>query len=147
MAGLVRINYPEVSGHLYGSTEYYQVELVRKSTFWKYIVVNRNGAMDMVANTIEVNDTAGAVSPYPGLTFSAVGAVPNPGLSFKGLETAVFLSDQAVPFFEAPKTGIELVERIGGNPKVILPDLPNPSVRNSVKQDGINEVSEIFVFV
>lgn len=147
---LIRLRYNDATDHIYGDTEEYVLNLQVKSTHWKYFVVDKHGKVDMQNNSIVLTDTTGAaVSPYPNVAFNLVGgAIPHPTIQVQGQDTAVFASDQPLPFFEAPKLNIEIREQdLPTTDKLLIENAPNPTVFSSVKEDGGLEHTEILVFV
>jgi hypothetical protein len=147
MIGILRLKYESGTGHLYGNTEHYAIQFVRKETKWKYYVINKNGAVDMALNTLFISNPDGGTPPYPNVSFSASGAVPHPNIAIGDLPTAIFEADQDMPLFETPKLNLQLIEKVGTIDKTLLENLPNPTVYTSLKKVGPDEISEIYVFV
>jgi hypothetical protein len=139
--GLIEINYEE------NSLEKYTAQLLRKESYWKYIIVNKNNLIDFSSEELELNDTSGsASSPYDIYTFTNT-VQPDADVSIEGCETAVFTSDALIPCYEVPKLNLQL-KRVSGPPDTIdielKSHLPNPVVHGKVNED--NE-SEIYVFI
>ncbi len=145
--GILRLTYTSGTAHLYNDTEHYAVQFARKKTRWKYYVMNKNGAVDMVGNTLLITNPDGITPPYPNVSFAASGTIPHPSIAIGNLQTAVFEADQEMPLFENPKLNLQLIEQNGGVDRILLEHLPNPSVYTSIKNTGVNEISEMYVFV
>lgn len=123
----------------------FQPSFARRKTRWKYYVVNKstNGSF----TGMNINDSLGALSPYPAITFTGPTAENN----VSGAETKSFISGSSpgdlIPFYESAKQGIEL--RNGTT--VLVDDLPNPS-RNIVAGEKPTlitdpDITQIFVFI
>ncbi|MGB3182871.1 MAG: hypothetical protein WBB45_15880 [Cyclobacteriaceae bacterium] len=120
----------------------YDLTLTRKSTFWKYYIVNKTGRTDLGTTTLDLTDTSGdSGTPYATYSFTR-GPVPDP-TAIQGLETVVFTSDSQIPFHEQPKLGLSLTRTPDDNP-VLFDHLPNPSA--TAVPNSANE-SEIYVFI
>lgn len=63
--GIVELVYDSVSDHLYGNTEEYKLHFSGAATFWKYYIVNKSKNIDLVSDSLIINDS-GSVngSPY-----------------------------------------------------------------------------------
>ncbi|SMO71972.1 hypothetical protein [Fodinibius sediminis] len=140
--GIVDITYDSVTNLLYADTEEYELRFSRKETIWKYFIVNKNKKVRFSTETLTINDLG---SPDYGATnFTREGAAPHPGVQINGLETVIFKSDDPIPFYEIPKTSIQLEKDPGD---VLIGNLPNPSHRGVVKNRGGTLESEIYVFI
>ena len=144
--GIADIFYPQSSGNLYGETEEYKLQFKRNKSKWKYIIVNKSGNIDFDHESLSIKDT-GILngSPYETNTFERL----NPGTPFDltvhNKPALVFISDKEIPFYEKPKTNIQL--RIKSNNQEIVHDLPNPSHSGIRKFTGGVPVSEIYFFI
>ena len=148
LLGVLRLNYDDVTAHLYGNTEHYAMQFIRKETLWKYLVVNQNGEVDMTTHTLTIVNGSGAVSPYPNASFNPVGAIPHPDIAVNGNQTAVFISDQSLPYFENPLLSLSLLKQQGANPvEQVIQHLPNPTRHVALTGSAPNEESEIYVFI
>ncbi len=98
-------------------------------------------------NGISPNDTATALAS----AINANVAVPVSAsilgydVTINGLPALVFNSLQAIPFFEKPKTNIELRKTSDG--QSIINNLPNPAHNGVKKLFADNPESEVYVFI
>jgi hypothetical protein len=145
--GVVRIKYKSAPAHLYGNTEQYALQFNRKSTHWQYFIVHKSGTIDLAAHTLAIEDGSGITTPYPAVTFATQGAIPNATIAINGFDTAVFRSNQLIPFFEQPKLNLRLREVNGGFDKLLIEHLPNPTSASTFDMDGSNALTNIIVFV
>ncbi|MDL5045436.1 hypothetical protein QQ054_05200 [Oscillatoria amoena NRMC-F 0135] len=92
-----------------------RIDLKRAESIWKYFIINRSG-LDFTATDLVLSDKSGDSGPiYNTYTFSgnpAMGgggqALPNTADSINSLPTMVFESTVKIPFYEVPKTKLEL---------------------------------------
>lgn len=127
----------------------YDLQFSKRVTYWKYLVVNRSGNIDLSTYKLEVKDTnSDKVGPYNETYTFSRGPEPDPVIRVSGYDTIIFKSVDQIPFYEIPVGNIALVriESSHGNPEEtpIILNLPNP------KQSGIsnaNNEAEIFVFI
>ena len=139
--GIVEIVYDSANGHIYGDTEYYALNFSRKSTYWKYFIVNKTGQIDFEDAALDIEDSSGdAGNPYAVYEF-VIGGVEAENPDLNGLTTVEINSKIPIPLFERPKLHLELRDTEAANP-VIIKNLPNPLLT------GINDLeSKIYVFV
>lgn len=141
--GIVDITYDSASKLLYDETEEYELQFSRKETVWKYFIVNKNKKVRFSTENLAINDLG---SPgYSAINFTREGPEPHPTVQINGLETVIFKSDDPIPFYEIPKTSIQLEKDPGDI--VLIDNLPNPSHRGVVKNQGGTLESEIYVFI
>lgn len=144
--GIVDIKYDQATNHLYGDTEEYTLQFVRKETVWKYFIVNKNQKVSVSIDDLIINDTTNGTTGYSdptvysGITFTKEGET-----EINGVETVTFKSDTAIPFYEIPNAFIKLVD--DSDDSVLLDHLPNPSHSGVVKDRGGTLESEIYVFI
>jgi hypothetical protein len=62
--GIVEIVYPAAAGHMYGKTESYQIEFRRTVQYWKYVIVNRSGNIDLSTDSLLISDQ-GSANAFP----------------------------------------------------------------------------------
>ncbi|SHF18915.1 hypothetical protein SAMN05443144_10669 [Fodinibius roseus] len=141
--GIVDITYDSGTELLYDDTEEYELRFSRKETIWKYFIVNKNKKVRFSTENLSINDLG---SPdYSSINFTREGPEPHPAVQINGLETVIFKSDDPIPFYEIPKTSIQLEKDPGDI--VLIDNLPNPSHRGVVKKQGGILESEIYVFI
>jgi hypothetical protein len=140
----VDITYDSTTNLLYADTEEYELQFSRKETIWKYFIVNKNKKIQFSIENLSISDLG---SPdYGSTNFTREGAEPHDTVQINGLDTVIFKSDDPIPFYEIPKTSIQL-EKDPGN-TVLIANLPNPSHRGVAKDQGGGSVeSEIYVFI
>lgn len=153
--GLVDIEFNSATNLMYSSTWEYAFRLSRKSSIWKYYIVDKtqkiadldNFDLSIVDQRIEIN------SPYaPSYSFIREGAEPHATIKVNGLDTVIFKSDGLlpIPFFEMPLPKMQL-RKIPNNPgdteQVIIQNLPNPRHNGVVKEEAGVLESEIYVFI
>ena len=123
----------------------YDFAFVRSSYKWYYHVVKRSAAHLADYDLSIVDGLANSpVAPYVPYTFAEL--TPEEYEQYQhedinGMETLVFVSNAAIPFYERPKTHLQLVKTLqqgggggggGGGPggqqqgTTIIPHLPNP---------------------
>ncbi|MGD9928909.1 MAG: hypothetical protein AB7U05_02725 [Mangrovibacterium sp.] len=79
------------------------------------------------------------------------GAVPvsasllNYDIQVNGLPALVFRSTQAIPFFEIPKTDLQLRKSPGN--QTIMANLPNPAPAAGIRQIGGSPESEMYIYL
>lgn len=139
--GLIEINYSS------SALEKYQLQFTRKTSYWKYIIVNKNALIDFSSEQLELIDsTVDTVSPYDVYIFNNQ-LQPDDELNINGFETAVFTSQELIPYYEVPKLNIQL-KKVSGPPHPteikLYSHLPNPKISGIVNSD--NE-AEIYVFI
>lgn len=116
-----------------------RIDLKRAESIWKYYIINKSG-IDLTATDLVLSDKSGDSGPtYNTYTFSgnpAMGgggqALPNTADSINSLPTMVFESTVKIPFYEVPKTKLELKKIPDGLPtatagNVLISSLPNPA--------------------
>lgn len=141
--GIVDIVY---ESDLYADPEQYELQFPRKETIWKYFVVNKNRHVTFGTEDLFIDDLGLPSAHYSSVNFTREGAEPHATVSINGLETVIFKSDTPIPFFEVPKSSVQLKKNPGN--AVLVSNLPNPSHNGVVKEQsgGVLE-SEIFVFI
>lgn len=144
--GLFELKFETAPATLYGPKEYYQLEFISKESLWTYYVVNGDQKVDLVTNSLSIQDDGneGPV-PYGTYNFSQIGASPNADIKLNGKETVVFRSQSKIPFFETPKLNLKLVKSPGN--QVLIPNLPNPSRSAATKDFGGETNTEIYVYI
>jgi hypothetical protein len=144
--GVVKLSYLGSPSHLYGSKEFYALDLKRKSTKWTYFVVSQNKKVDLSTADLAILDKGNpAGSPYGLYNFQQVGTAPHAEIKVNNSDTVVFKSQVAIPFFENPKLNLELRRKPGN--RVLFTHLPNPSRSATPKVAPGEEISEIYVFI
>ncbi len=116
-----------------------RIDLKRAESIWKYHIINKSG-LDFTATDLVLSDKSGDSGPIYN-TYSFNGnpvmggggqALPNPANSINNLPTMVFESTGKIPFYEVPKTKLELKKIPDGSPtatagNVLISSLPNPA--------------------
>lgn len=128
----------------------YEISLIRQESFWKYLIVNKSGSIDLESYNLFVKDT-GNENPYPYLKrykFTK-GQEPDPVVRVNGYDTIVFTSKVKIPFYEEPLSSIELVktDKAGGSAAegiTLIKHLPNPKIAGVINKKS---ESEIYVFI
>lgn len=144
--GVVKISYVTAPAHLYGSRDYYALDLKRKSTKWTFFIVSQNQKVDLSSTTLSILDKGNPPgSPYAVYNFQQVGSAPSADIKVNNNDTVVFKSQVAIPFFENPKLNLELRKSPGN--RVLFSHLPNPSRSSIPKVAPGEEISEIYVFI
>ncbi|NOQ27985.1 MAG: hypothetical protein GQ564_21695 [Bacteroidales bacterium] len=139
--GLIEINYSS------SALVNYQLQFNRKAAYWKYIIVNKNALIDFSSEQLELIDsTVDTVNPYDVYNFSNQ-LQPDDEININGYETAVFISETLIPYYEVPKLNIQL-KKVSNPPHPteikLYSHLPNPKISGIVNND--NE-AEIYVFI
>ncbi len=142
--GVVDINYT-AQNTIYADTDYFQLHFERKTTVWKYYIINKSQGIDFNTTVLRIEDSDPVNGdPYAHIDFLLEGAQPNANTQVKGFETVIFKSDGSIPSFEQPKLNVHLLDN---NNKEIVQHLPNPPV-NAVEKDNSGTIEkEIFVFI
>lgn len=127
----------------------FSINFKRKSTTWKYFVVNQSG-IDLDDFDILLKDKSNDGTPdgnpvYNKYTFSGNPPgqpVPDPLNNVAGTTALLFASTVKIPFFETVKTGLKLIRKEGGTEIVLSENLPNP-----IPEKQAGEESKIYVYV
>jgi hypothetical protein len=127
----------------------FSINFKRKSTTWKYFVVNQSG-IDLDDFDILLKDKSNDGTPdgnpvYKKYIFSGnppAQPVPDPINNVAGKNTLLFISTVKIPFFETVKTGLKLIRKEGVTEVVLSENLPNP-----VPEKQAGEESKIYVYV
>ena len=146
--GIVDVIYDSATTHLYGATEFYEIRFSRKSTFWKYFIVNKTASLDLsdTATHLSIEDSpTGSGPPYVNVNFTRVGDEPHATRKVNGYDTVIFKSSAEIPSFETPKLNVQLV--LKPSDKVMVEHLANPPVNTPEKENGGDIEKEIFVFI
>lgn len=143
ITGIVDIVYDAATGHLYDTTEEFQLRFKNKETVWKYFIVNKTRKIDLSVDDLSISDTG--TDTYPMVTFTRQGNEPHDTVAIGGLDTVIFKSDDPIPFRDMPKASIKLKNLTDSI--VLIEDLPNPSHDGVVKKTGSVLESEIYVFI
>lgn len=152
VSGVLKIRYAAPTPPV--SEKKLEINLSRAESKWKYYVVNKSG-VDLADKDIVLLDKSGDTGPvYSEYTFtgnpaSGGGGQPSPatGDSVSGVDTLVFESLASIPFYEDPKTGLELKIIDDGDPiatagTVLNSNLPNP--QPAMRVEG---KSKVYVYV
>lgn len=115
-------------------TQQYQLHFNNRSTFWKYIIINRTGA-DL--------DDPGIMHSNNTYTFSrdAAGSPPS--------NHTVFISDQEIPLSQESIALLSLRKKFSTDNRLVLDSLPNPGSK-MLKQDQTDNTkyySEVFLYL
>ncbi|WP_299222249.1 hypothetical protein [uncultured Aquimarina sp.] len=146
--GILDIKYDTAFNHIYGDTEFYKLQFDRKSTFWKYFIINKSNNIDLSipATSLSIEDSiSGGGAAYSNVNFIREGDEPHATTKIKGYDTVIFKSDDTIPIFEDPKLNVEL--RLTPDDKVLVEHLPNPPFNTVEKENGGDIEKEIFVFI
>ena len=155
IAGIVDIEFNTATNLMYQNTWEYAIRLTRKTSVWKYFIVDKNKTVDLDANDLYIHDDGSDPGlPYASsYTFTRDGDEPHPSIKINGLDTVIFKSDGLVPipFFEVPKQKLQLRKTPGapGDPAevTLITNLPNPKHNGVIKEDAGVPESEIYVFI
>jgi hypothetical protein len=152
VSGVLKIKYPSPTPPL--AEKKFQLSLQRAESKWRFYVVNKSG-VDLTDKDIVLQDKSGDAGPvYTVYSFTgnpATGgggqATPATGDSVGGIDTLVFESSASIPFYEDPKTGLELKLIDDGDPiatagTVLNSNLPNP--QPAMRVEG---KSKVYVYV
>ena len=145
LSGIVEIIYDTAEDRIYNDTEEYAMQFNRQASLWKYFVVNKSKTHDFSSDTFTIDDSSSGTRPYVVNTFALSGSAPSADVEVIGLDTLVFLSDDAIPFYEVPKTSIELNKNALASP--VINHLPNPHHRGVLNEESGSLASEIYVFI
>ncbi|MGB3464670.1 MAG: hypothetical protein WBA74_05360 [Cyclobacteriaceae bacterium] len=119
----------------------YELVFQRKANLWNYIVINKSRRTLSEFNGLLVKDNnLSNIIPYQAYLFDKVES----GLTVSGYDAVKFQSKTTIPFFEKPKSFIQLVREVNGSDLVLMKHLANPPV-NQISSD--NDESDIYVFV
>lgn len=132
----------------------YTFEFARRSTYWRYIVVNKSGIelddFDLQISDQSGDDSASGSPVYSEYTFSSAVA----GTPVNGVESVVIDSSDLIPFYQIPKLNLvlEKKEKVGGaTPVPLIEGLTNPRRTTTVlkKRTGgdPDNLAEIYVNV
>lgn len=112
----------------------YRVRFQRRSLPWKFQLVRNTASQNLANWSVQYG---AAQSPYPaGVVFT--GAPADAGTVLRE-----FASNVPIPFFQTPKSGIQL-QASGQQP---LPNLPNPAPQ-AIKQDNLgNLYAESIIYI
>lgn len=127
----------------------FSINFKRKSTTWKYFVVNQSG-IDLDDFDILLKDKSNDGTPdgnpvYSKYNFSGnppAQPVPDPLNNVAGTSALLFASTVKIPFFETVKTGLKLIRKEGGTEVVLSENLPNP-----IPEKQAGDESKIYVYV
>jgi hypothetical protein len=126
----------------------YEISLIRQESFWKYLIVNKSGSVDLDSFSLNVKNTStDNPSPYERNYEFLKGEEPDPSIRVNGYDTVVFTSEAKIPFYEEPLLSIELVKTDKGTTEegiTLIKHLPNPKLSGITNQ---NSESEIYVFI
>ena len=152
---IVDIELNQATNPLYTSTWEYAIRFSRKSSVWKYFIVDKTEKVaDLDNYDLSITDerTDGNLPYAANYTFTRDGQEPHATIRINGKNTVIFKSDALIPipFFETPLPGIQLKKvpnDTGDSEQLIIQNLPNPSHKGVIKEEaGILE-SEIYVFI
>ena len=152
--GIVDIEFNSDTNHIYTDTWEFAIRLSRKSTVWKYYIVDKTMTANLDTFDLSIHDEDSPdpklpyASPY---TFVRDGDEPHANVRINGLDTIIFKSDVLIPFYQVPKLNLQLkkIPSVPGDTTeiIISKNLPNPRHNGVVKEEsGILE-SEIYVFI
>ena len=153
--GLVDIEFNNAPNRMYQSTWEYALRLSRKSSIWKYYIVDKTQKIaDLDNYDLSIVDQRTEIdAPYaPGYSFVREGSEPHAVIKVSGFDTVIFKSDALlpIPYFEAPLPKMQL-RKIPNNPgdseQVIIQNLPNPRHNGVIKEESGVLESEIYVFI
>lgn len=141
--GVLEINWPETDTAI--TEKKFFINFARKSTTWKYYVINRSGIdldnFDLVINDNEENsDPVYEKYNFPGNLPPADDADPINKIA--GSEIMLFKSNKKIPFYSEVKKGLKLSKVKSGDETTLIENLPNPTPE---KQSG--DESKIYIYV
>ena len=142
--GIVDITYNALNT-IYVDTDFFRLRFERKTTVWKYYIVNKTLGVDLNTTNLRIEDSDPiGGDPYAHIDFILEGAQPNVSTQIKGFETVIFKSDGSIPSFEQPKLNVQLLDDAN---KEIVKHLPNPPLNSVEKENSGTIEKEIFVFI
>lgn len=112
----------------------YKISFENRKTFWKYIVINKNGE-NLEDIEIEDNDNIYTFSEYLSDQYPA--------------NSKIFVSDQEISLSSEPKGSFSLITKKSSNKRVLVDPLPNPG-SEMLKRDEHDKdklYSEIFFYI
>lgn len=122
----------------------YQMQFVRRTTQWKYIVVLKSPGVNpvpppLVPIVIDIEDVA-VQSPYGELFFNdAIDGEVN------GLPAKIITSvSTTIPYYEVPKRGLSIIK---DGADTVLTDIPGPPLGVVSAEAGNFGITEIFVLI
>jgi len=96
--GLLEIEYDT------NTLDEYDIRLLRQESFWKYLIVNKSGSIDLDSYSLYVKDTGNEnPDPYKKRYKFNKGQEPDPNIKVNGYDTVVFTSKIKIPFYEDPQ--------------------------------------------
>ena len=155
LLAIIDIEFNTATNLMYQNTWEYAVRFSRKTSVWKYYIVDKTQKIADLDNfDLSIVDQRSEVEPpyAASYTFTRDGTEPHATVRINGFDTVIFKSDSLspIPFFEAPLPRMQL-RKIPNNPvdteQVIIQNLPNPRHNGVVKEEGGVLESEIYVFI
>jgi hypothetical protein len=134
LLGFVELSF-NTFADLYTAPTYFNMQFLRRSTKWRYYIINKSGNVTLANTAVSAPVTP---VPYVPVTFSG-----SAGPVINGSPSWVFVSSALLPFFETPLSDVHLKELTS----TLIDDLPNPAREGIVAETTPDYVSEIFVYV
>lgn len=144
LLGILELEFDGEHGDFYGEIQEFDIRFERRKTYWKYLVVNKQGRLQHPETLVIEESELIENDHYDSVIFSRIEDPPGEQMKIEGRDAYVFRSDDPIPFFEIPKGSIELKESAS---KVLISNLPNASHRAIIKENEGQPESEIYVFV
>jgi hypothetical protein len=123
-------------GDLSIETKFYKIKFVNRATKWRYRITRK---YNRSITNVKVEKTGGTPIQFSPLLLSPLASPLNSSASGE----FVWQSNQALPLHEVPITGIKLSDQAS---KVLIPNLPNPSVEQ-VKKEGPDTISDVLITI
>ncbi|MGM9475492.1 hypothetical protein ACS5PU_03635 [Pedobacter sp. GSP4] len=125
------------------------IRFLRKSTIWKYYVVNQSGIdlddFDLLVKDKSLDGTPSGNPVYAKYTFAGnpiPANDPDPINKIADADILLFKSNVKIPFYQKVKIGLELSKKDGGTEVILTKNLPNP-----IPEKQAGEESKIYVYV
>lgn len=142
--GLLEIEYNN------NALDEYNLSLIRQESFWKYLIINKSGSIDLDSFNLKILDSGNEnPAPYKKRYDFIKGDEPDPNIRINGFDTVIFTSKNKIPFYEESLLNIELLKTDrGGRSSTegisLIKHLPNPKPSGIINK---NSESEIYVFI
>ena len=141
--GVLEIKWPETNAVI--SEKKFFLNFMRKSTTWKYYVINRSG-IDLDSFDLTIKDNEDNPDPayekynFPGNFPPADDA--DPINKTAGSEIMLFRSNKKIPFYSKAKKGLKLSKIKSGDETILIENLPNPT-----PEKQLGDESKIYVYI
>lgn len=145
--GVLQIKLPATDNKI--SELKFKINFNRKSTIWKYYVINKSGIdfsdFSILLKDESLDNSADGNPAYEKYQFSRsvpLPTDPDPLLKITNDEVILFKSTTPIPFYQQVKTGLQLFKKEGNKETPINKNLPNPPAE---KQAG--DESKMYIYI